>query len=274
MNSQKPSKHKELLYTIIFEADTKAGKLFDIALIWAIVLSLVVVILESINNTSEVIHAYFAVAEWFFTIVFTIEYILRIYVVRRKLKYIFSFYGIVDLLAILPSFISIIFPGVHYLMDIRILRLMRVFRVLKLSRFISEGVALRRALYASMHKIFVFFSTLALFVVIIGSVMYVVEGPENGYTNIPISIYWAIVTITTVGYGDIAPQTALGQFIASVVMIIGYSIIAVPSGIFAAEFTRRKRAETLTTEVCPHCFSEGHDKDAEFCKYCSTKLNA
>lgn len=269
----KIKKNREKLYTIIFEADTRAGKFFDIGLIYAILISVLIVIFESISIANTKYGILFTIGEWFFTLLFTIEYLLRIYVVKKKMRYIFSFYGIVDLLSILPTFLSLILPGIQYLLDIRILRLARIFRVFKLSRFITEGQTLRRALFASMHKIIVFFSTLALLVVVIGSLMYVIEGPENGYKNIPTGIYWAIVTLTTVGYGDISPQTAVGQFIASFVMIIGYSIIAVPTGIFTVEFARKKQAHQITTQVCPNCLSEGHDKDAIHCKYCGEELN-
>ena len=270
---EKIKRNRQTLYTIIFEADTRAGKLFDITLIWSIVISVFIVILESIHIQYTSLRIFFAIGEWFFTILFTIEYLLRIYVVRKKLSYVFSFYGIIDLLSILPTFLSIILPGAQYLMDIRILRLMRIFRIFKLSRFIREAQTLRRALMASMHKIVVFFSTIALLVIVIGSIMYVIEGPDNGYKNIPTGIYWAIVTLTTVGYGDISPLTGLGQFIASIVMVLGYSIIAVPTGIFAAEFSRRKPDSQTTTQVCPHCLKEGHDADAINCKYCGTVLN-
>lgn len=266
-------RNKEKLYTIIFEADTRGGRLFNVVLIWSIIASVVIVIMESVHTNSASYRAIYAFGEWFFTILFTIEYILRLYVLKRKWKYALSFFGIIDLLSILPTFISLIFPGTHYLIDIRILRLMRIFRILKLTRFITEGQMLKRALIASLHKITIFFSTLALVVIVMGSLMYVVEGPANGFTNIPTSIYWAIITITTVGYGDITPQTGFGQFIASLVMIIGYSIIAVPTGIFAAEMSRRKPASTFTTQVCPHCLAEGHDADAVHCKYCGGILN-
>jgi len=264
---------KEKLYTIIFEADTKAGKLFDVILIWLIIFSVLMVIMESTHYPQTGQHKLYTIGEWFFTILFTLEYTLRIWVVRRKLAYITSFFGIIDLLSILPTFISLLFPGLHYLLDIRILRLMRIFRIFKLTRFIREGQQLRRALIASMHKIIVFFSTIALLVVVMGSIMYVIEGPENGFVNIPVSIYWAIVTLTTVGYGDISPQTGLGQFIASLVMIIGYSIIAVPTGIFAAEMARKKPSTSYTTQVCPNCLAEGHDADAKHCKFCGSVLN-
>lgn len=265
--------NKEKLYTIIFEADTRAGRLFNVVLIWSIVASVTIVIMESVHTNSAAYRKAYAFGEWFFTILFTIEYLLRIYVLKKKWKYIFSFFGIIDLLSILPTFLSLLFPGTHYLLDIRIMRLIRIFRVFKLTRFIREGQMLKRALIASLYKITVFFSTLALVVVVMGSFMYVVEGPQNGFINIPTSIYWAIVTITTVGYGDISPQTAFGQFIASLVMIIGYSIIAVPTGIFAAEMSKRKPASSYTTQVCPHCLAEGHDADATHCKYCGGLLN-
>lgn len=247
--------------------------MFDISLIWAIVVSVGVVILESVNIENETYRFFFAFAEWFFTILFTIEYILRLYVVRRKMAYALSFYGIIDLLSILPTFISVFIPGTQYLMDVRILRLMRIFRIFKLSRFITEAQTLKRSLIASSHKIIVFFSTIALILVVMGSIMYVVEGPANGFTNIPVSIYWAVVTLTTVGYGDISPQTGLGQFIASLVMIIGYSIIAVPTGIFAAEFASTRRKLIVTTQVCPNCLADGHDVDAKHCKFCGSELN-
>lgn len=265
--------NRQKLYTIIFEADTRAGRRFNIILIWCIIVSVGIVIAESVQTKDESLRFFFALGEWFFTILFTIEYIMRIYVVNRKLKYITSFFGIIDLLSILPAFISIVLPGAQYLMDIRILRLMRIFRILKLTQFITEGHALRRALHNSRHKIIVFFSTIALLVVVIGSLMYVVEGPENGFKNIPTGIYWSIVTLTTVGYGDISPQTPFGQFLASLVMIIGYSIIAVPTGIFTAEMMRKKEAHQITTQVCPVCLKEGHDSDATHCKYCGGVLN-
>ncbi len=264
---------KSDLYVIIYEADTPAGRMFDVVLIWSIILSVTIVVLESIHIENQSLRIFFAFGEWFFTILFTIEYILRLWVVKRKMVYAASFFGIIDLLAILPTFISLVFPGLQYLINIRILRLIRIFRVFKLTRFISEGQALKRALISSMHKVIVFFMILAFIVVLMGSFMYVIEGPENGFKNIPTSIYWAIVTITTVGYGDISPQTSLGQFLASLVMIIGYSVIAVPTGIFAAEFARRKPRDTITTQVCPHCLAEGHDADATNCKYCGAVLN-
>ncbi len=266
-------KNREKLYTIIFEADTRAGRLFNIILTWCIILSVSIVIAESVQTEDKSLRILFTVGEWFFTILFTIEYILRIYVVNWKIRYITSFFGIVDLLSILPTFLSIVLPGAQFLMDIRVLRLMRVFRILKLTQFITEGQTLKRALHNSRHKIVVFFSTIALLVVVIGSLMYVVEGPENGFTNIPTSIYWSIVTLTTVGYGDISPQTPFGQFLASLVMVIGYSIIAVPTGIFTAEMVRKKQPHEITTQVCPVCLKEGHDSDATHCKYCGSVLN-
>lgn len=265
---------KEKLYTIIFEADTKAGRLFDIVLIWSIVLSVLIVILESMNTSNPSLRIFFAIGEWFFTLLFTVEYILRIYVVRKKLSYITSFFGVIDLLAILPTFVSLLIPGIHYLINIRILRLLRVFRVLKLSRFITEGELLSLAIKSSIQKIIIFFFILAFVVTIMGSILYVIEGPKHGFTDIPTGIYWAIITITTVGYGDISPQTGLGKLFASMVMIIGYSIIAVPTGIFAAEFSRYKERAIHTTQVCPNCLREGHDFDATHCKHCGERLNA
>lgn len=264
---------RQNLYTIIFESDTREGKIFNYALIAAIIISVLTVIVESVFHDTGKYHLLFTLIEWFFTILFTVEYILRLWVVQKRLVYTTSFYGIIDLLSILPTYLSIVFPGLQYLMDIRILRLMRIFRLLKLTRFITEGTNLKRALVSSYHKIIVFFSTIALLMVVIGSIMYVVEGPANGFHDIPTSIYWAVVTITTVGYGDISPQTGLGQFIASIAMIIGYSIIAVPAGIFSAEFVSRKKNKSLTTQVCPVCLKEDHEVDAVYCKHCGSLLN-
>lgn len=261
------------VYTIIFESDTKEGIYFNYGLIASIIISVLIVIVESVYHDNNKYQVAFAIGEWVFTILFTIEYLLRLYVVQRKITYATSFYGIIDLLSILPTYLSIVFPGLHYLMDIRILRLMRIFRLLKLTRFINESINLKRALLASYHKIIVFFSTIALLVVVIGSIMYVIEGPKNGFKDIPTSIYWAIVTITTVGYGDISPRTGLGQLIASIAMIIGYSIIAVPTGIFTAEILARKRKKNVTTQVCPACLLEDHDPDALYCKHCGSVLN-
>ena len=211
--------------------------------------------------------------EWLITVLFTAEYIARLYVVSRKSKYIFSFFGIIDLLSILPSYLALLFAGAQSLMVIRSIRLLRIFRILKLPRYIGEGQNLALALKASRHKITVFLLTVITTVIIMGAIMYLVEGPANGFTSIPRSIYWSIVTMTTVGYGDIAPQTSFGQFLASILMILGYGVIAVPTGIVSAEMISLKSRDKITTQVCPECFREGHDTDAIYCKYCSGRLN-
>lgn len=211
--------------------------------------------------------------EWFFTIVFTLEYAARIWTVNRKRRYIFSFFGIIDLLSILPTYLALVFSGAQSLMVIRSLRLLRIFRIFKLTRYVGEGQYLARALRSSQHKITVFLVTVLTSVIIVGTLMYLIEGPEHGFSNIPTSIYWAIVTMTTVGYGDIAPQTPLGQLLASIIMIMGYGLIAVPTGIVSSELIQMKRDEKITTQVCPHCLKEGHDVDASYCKFCGGVLN-
>ena len=214
----------------------------------------------------------FRTIEWVLTIAFTLEYVTRVYITDRKDKYIFSFYGLIDLLSVLPSYLSLIFTGTQYLIVIRALRLLRVFRILKLGRFVGEGEQLYKALQASRHKIIVFLGSVMALVIIMGTVMYLVEGGENGFTSIPRSVYWAIVTLTTVGYGDIAPQTILGQTIASLVMIMGYAIIAVPTGIVTVEMQKVKSAIQAHHNTCKHCGSVGHDDDANYCKFCGEPL--
>ncbi len=259
------------LYEIIFEADTPAGKWFDIFLLWAILISVLVVFLESISELRSSYGDIFYYLEWFFTILFSIEFILRIISTKKPFGYIFSFYGIIDVLAILPTYLSLVIAGSQYLLVIRILRLLRVFRILKLTHMIRQAAILKKALIASRGKIAVFLFAVLTLIVIIGAVMYVIEGPENGFTSIPFSMYWAIVTMTTVGYGDISPQTTIGQVFASFVMIMGYAIIAVPTGIVSVEIADvTKRA---SAQVCPSCFKEGHDLDAKYCKYCGTLIN-
>ena len=263
---------KEKVHEIIFEADTREGKLFDVCLLVVITLSLVLVMLESVEEINAIYDRIFNVLEWVFTFVFLLEYFLRIYSVKKPTGYIFSFFGIVDLLSILPVFLGLFIVGGHSFMIIRSLRLLRVFRVFKLVRFLGEARQISQALSASKAKIIVFLGFILTVVVILGTVMYIVETPESGFTSIPISIYWAIVTLTTVGYGDIAPQSVLGQVIASVVMILGYAVIAVPTGIVTNEIIQFKPKKSLSTQVCPSCCEEGHDSDAVFCKYCSEKL--
>ena len=257
-------------YEIIFEAETPAGKWFDIVLLWAILLSVLVVFLESIAKLRVSYGLIFYYLEWFFTILFTVEYALRIFSTRRPLRYIFSFYGVIDVLAILPTYLSLVVAGSQYFLVIRILRLLRVFRILKLTHMMRQASILRRALIASRGKIAVFLFAVLSLIVIIGAVMYVIEGPENGFSSIPFSMYWAIVTMTTVGYGDVSPQTPLGQIFASLVMITGYAIIAVPTGIVSVEMA--DAARRTSSQVCPECLREGHDADAKFCKFCGSSM--
>lgn len=267
------TRRRARLHEIIFEADTRAGRLFDLALIWLILLSVATVILESVREVRQQYGPLLYALEWLFTLLFTLEYLLRLLSVRRPLRYATSFFGVVDLLAIIPTYLSIILPGSQYLLVIRILRLLRVFRLLKLSEYVTEADTLRRALRASRRKISVFLSAVMLLVIIIGALMYVLEGEEHGFTSIPISVYWAIVTLTTVGYGDLSPRTPLGQILASVVMIIGYGIIAVPTGIVSVELAHAVRdQQQVSTRSCPECSAEGHDPDALCCKYCGATL--
>jgi voltage-gated potassium channel len=266
---------RDRIHEIIFEADTPTGKRFDIGLMILIVLSVIVVMLESSEEWEAAYSSLFFVLEWIFTIVFTIEYILRLTVTIRPMKYALSFYGIIDLIAILPSYLSFFLVGTQYFVIIRILRLLRVFRVFKLGQFLTEGDQLRRAMIASRNKITVFLFAVTLLVVLIGSVMYLIEGGQNdGFSSIPRAVYWAIVTLTTVGYGDITPQTDVGQFLSAVVMILGYAIIAVPTGIVSSEmFEQAATARKTNTQVCRYCAKEGHDDDATYCKYCGGRLN-
>ncbi|NQU32675.1 MAG: ion transporter [Bacteroidetes bacterium] len=261
---------RKTLRIIIFGTDTKAGKLFDIILLITIAFSVVVVMLNSVNELHDDYGSMFIIVEWVITILFTFEYILRIYTSERPLKYIFSFYGIIDLLSIIPTYISIFVTGTHFLLVIRMLRLMRIFRVLKLGRYINASNTLLIAFSNSRRKILVFLEVVLIIVVITGSMMYLVEGPENGFTSIPKSIYWAIVTITTVGYGDIAPNTILGQTIASILMITGFAIIAVPTSIVGSELVKASgRKKNLT---CKECKKNQHDADALFCDNCGSSL--
>lgn len=272
-HKQKLAGLKLKVYEIIFESDTKAGKLFDVILLVCIILSVAVVLLESVQNIKSSWGDWLIGLEWFFTGIFTVEYIARLWVVLYKRNYVLSFFGLVDLLSIMPTYLALILPGAQSLLVIRSLRLLRIFRIFKLARFIGEGQNLSRALQASKYKIIVFLSTVTTAVIIFGTLIYLIEGPEHGFTSIPLSIYWAIVTMTTVGYGDIAPSTVLGQTLASIIMILGYGIIAVPTGIVSSEMINLKRREKLTTQVCPHCLKEGHDVDAVYCKYCGGQLN-
>lgn len=260
-------------YQIIFEAETPAGKRFDVFLLIAILLSVFVVIFESIPQVSEEIGFYLRICEWTLTILFSIEYILRLVCVQRPLRYAVSFYGLIDLLAVLPSYLGLALAGLQPFIVIRTLRLLRLFRIFKLTHFLGEAHTLAAALKASQRKIIVFLATIVTIVIIVGTLMYIVEGKTgNGFSDIPKSMYWAIVTMTTVGYGDIVPQTTLGRMIAALLMIAGYGIIAVPTGIVSAELVKPALKPIVTTRTCLHCTREGHDYDATHCKYCGFSL--
>ncbi len=264
------------LYEVIFEADTATGKAFDVVLLWSILLSVAAVLLESVEAIRTNYGPFLYAMEWGFTILFTIEYVVRTICVRRPWLYTRSFYGIVDLLSILPTYLSLFIGGSHALIVIRALRLLRVFRVFKLARYVGEASILMDALRASRAKITVFLLTVLSIVLIVGSLMYLIEGSHegSGFTSIPTSLYWTIVTMTTVGYGDITPQTVAGKALASMVMIIGYGIIAVPTGIVTAELSAVSQQRRITTHVCPDCHREGHEPDAKCCKFCGVALQA
>ena len=262
---------REKIHEVIFEADTPEGKLFDAMLIAAITLSVIAVMLDSVESIKAQYGGILDVLEWGFTLLFLVEYILRLISVRKPLMYATSFLGVVDLISILPSFIGLIYTGAETLLVIRVLRVLRVFRVFKLAEYLGEADYLMRALRSSRRKISVFLYTVFIFVVVFGSIMYLVEGEENGFTSIPKAVYWAIITLTTVGYGDIVPQTHLGQMIASTVMIMGYAIIAVPTGIYSTELAKVYK-QSVTNHACLSCGEDGHDQDANFCKYCGERL--
>jgi len=273
---------KNKLHEVIYEADTPAGKLFDIVLFFLIVLSVILVMLESIDDFDDHYHNILLTLEWAVTIFFTLEYIARLISIKKPLKYVFSFYGIIDFLSTIPLYLSYILAGSQVLLAVRAFRLLRIFRILKLVKFIGEASQLQTALKASRTKIAVFIYVVLILSVIMGTLMYIVEGDESGFTSIPRSIYWTIVTLTTVGYGDIAPQTDLGQFIATVIMILGYGIIAVPTGIVTAEFAKNKNGKNededkgymvhVNTQACPNCSAEGHRDDATHCYNCGHPL--
>ena len=265
------SRLRQKLYDIIFEADTPAGKFFDLALMATIVMSIVAVLLESVSDIRNVFGRELRIVEFALTGLFTLEYILRLLCVPRPIKYMTSFLGIVDLIALLPTFLGFYFEGSHSLLVLRSIRLLRVFRILKLGRFLGEAHELYDALKASAPKITVFLGAVVTVVLIMGATMYLVEGEENGFTSIPRSMYWAVVTMTTVGYGDIAPVTALGQALAALLMIMGYGVIAVPTGIVSAQLSQ-KAAKHISIRTCEHCFSEDHDSKAVYCKDCGARL--
>jgi voltage-gated potassium channel len=271
MDTQQTANLKETIHEIIFEADTPAGKWFDVLLIISILASIFVVMADSVGSVRLSYGRFLVGAEWFFTIVFTLEYGLRLYSVRSPMRYARSFYGIVDFLAIVPTYLSLVFPATKYFLVLRVLRILRVFRVLKLIQYLKEADVLLRALSASRRKIIVFLFTILTLVIIFGSLMYVIEGEANGFTSIPKGVYWAIVTMTTVGYGDISPGTPLGQVLASVIMIMGYGIIAVPTGIVTAEIGIAM-SRGVSGQACLNCGREGHDPDAAYCKFCGAHL--
>ena len=260
------------MHEIIFEADTYAGKLFDIILLWMILFSVAAVMFESVEEIRFKYGEFLNAFEWGITYLFTIEYIARIISVKRPLKYIFSFYGLIDLISLIPTYLGIFITSdnISSIKTIRTIRLMRVFRILKLIRYVKEANTLKQALIASRQRIVVFLAGVLAVATIMGTIIYMIEDPEDGFTSIPRSIYWAIVTLTTVGYGDIYPHTVLGQFFASIIMILGYAIIAVPTGMISVELVK---AGTMNTQNCPGCSKEGHDNNAEFCKFCGEELN-
>lgn len=267
-----PWRHR--LHEVIFEADTKLGKAFDVTLLVLIVISVLLVMLESIEDYRVVYGLWFDRLEWIITIFFTIEYVLRLMCVYKPSRYALSFFGVIDLVSVLPSYLELLFGMTNYFMAVRAMRLVRVFRIFKLAKFLNESNSLMAALKASQAKITVFLTFIIMMVIVIGSVMYFVEGGQgSGFTSIPRSIYWAIVTLTTVGYGDIAPTTALGQFLAAIVMILGYGVLAVPTGIVSAEIAQQPSNKRISTQACKACLKEGHDKDALYCKYCGSLLN-
>lgn len=261
------------LFIVIFEADTRAGRLFDITLLCLIVLSVMVVMLDSVASIHAEWGRVFGALEWFFTAIFTTEYVLRLVCVQQPLRYARSTLGIVDALAIAPTWLALLFPGLHVLIDVRVLRMLRIFRILKLGAYISEFRDLRDAVISSRRKIAAFISFVLVVDIVMGTLMYVVEGPKNGFTSVPTSVYWAITTMTTVGFGDITPQTDIGRLIASVMMLMGWGTLAVPTGIVSAEYTaRRTSAIAPTTRSCPRCLSIGHSATANFCRDCGAKL--
>lgn len=269
-NENKKADWKEKIHEIIYEADTKEGKLFDVILLIAILASIILVMLESIKSFDAKYHNFLNISEWIITILFSIEYILRIISIKKPFKYIFSFYGIIDFLSTIPKYVSLILLNSHHLAAFRALRLLRVFRILKLTRYIGASNTLMKALQASKAKIAVFIFFIVIICIILGTLMYMIEGSENGFTSIPRSVYWAIVTLTTVGFGDIAPQTPLGQLIASIIMILGYGIIAIPTGIVSSEIV--KKNIDLNTHTCNTCAAEKHKENASFCHNCGSKF--
>ncbi len=281
MEPTKKSTWRRDLHTIIYEADTPMGKLFDVVLLILILVSVIFVMLESVRGWPEYVYDYLYYGEWVITIFFTFEYVARIVTIKRPSRYIFSFYGIIDLLSTIPLYISFILAGTNVLLAVRALRLLRVFRILKITRYIGESNKLRKALMDSRPKILVFLFAVLIISIIAGTLMYLVEGEQSGFVSIPVSVYWCIVTLTTVGFGDIAPVTPLGQLIAAIIMIMGYGIIAVPTGIVSAEYTKNmgtpkigdKDYVHVNSQTCRNCNTTKHRDDADFCHRCGTELH-
>lgn len=271
-----PGPARDATYRVIFEAETRRGRLFDLALILAILSSVTVVMLDSVPEIAEEYHGLLRISEWIFTILFTIEYIARLWCVASRKKYALSFFGLIDLFAVIPTYLSVLIPGGEVLAVVRILRVLRVFRILKLVQYIGEAEVLVATLKASRFKIVVFLITVMSIVVVIGSIIYLIEGPENGFTSIPRGLYWSVVTLTTVGYGDVTPQTPIGQALAAMLMVLGYALIAVPTGLFSAEFVQQneshKKASNTPVRSCPGCGSLEKDHQAGYCRYCGQKL--
>ena len=269
-----PTAHslKERMYVIIFESDTKMGLLFDRVLIYAILLSVSVVVLDSVAAISKQFHSELVTLEWMFTILFSIEYLARLYCAKYRWRYATSFYGVIDFLAVVPTYLALLFPELHALIDVRVLRLIRMFRIFKLTAYMSEYQHLAEALSASRRKILVFLSVVLMVVTVMGSIMYVVEGPSNGFTSIPIAVYWAITTMTTVGFGDITPHTDLGKLISSAMMLMGWGTLAVPTGIVTAEFAHRRNQEFVAKKTCDACYTDGHETMNQYCRHCGTRF--
>ncbi len=274
MKPNKNSPWRVKLHEIVYEADTRVGKIFDLILLVLILLSVIFVMLESVRWIDAKYHQLLYIGEWIITIFFTLEYIARVVSVRKPTHYIFSFYGIIDFLSTIPLYLSFLFVGSNYLLIVRALRLLRVFRILKLTKYVGESNKLSKALLHSRAKILIFLFVVVIISIIAGTLMYLIEGEESGFTSIPRSVYWAIVTLTTVGYGDISPATPLGQLIASVIMIMGYGIIAVPTGIVSAEYAKNDPSEIhVNTQSCQNCGADKHRDDSEFCHICGDDLH-
>lgn len=269
---------RKKIKVVVFGTDTRAGRLFDVLLLWAILISIMVIMLETIPSLNKKYHNGFKTMEWIFTGLFTLEYLVRVWVVDKKSGYVFSFFGVIDLLSVLPSYLSLFVPGYNIFLIIRAVRLLRIFRVFQLTAYLKDSAIMGKAMLASVRKIIIFLTIMVVIVMILGALIYIVEGPEHGFTSIPRSIYWAVVTITTVGYGDLTPSTPLGSVIATIVMLLGYAIIAVPTGIVSAEMMRKANVshepeEGERVNECPKCGLDIYDKSANFCRNCGTSLH-